>query len=329
MRVEALWPQGQLVRRGALHAPFSHAMLPPLPCTRALAPRARGAPYWGSRHPRCVQPHGSLANAPSPLNLHASFLSEAPHCAAGLDANRKQNLGTPLAVAAMLNAAAFAFSAAAWQRAGASAAATFLRATLPALPAIGFPAQLAASACLTQPWGAGLGDAGGVGLGDVGAVLGLGDGPGDGVGLAPGAVGDGLGLTPGAVGDGLGAPALGGEGLGPGAGLGDGTGLTPGADVAARGSGGGAGDWALLVVATPCLDRARAVSARERSAVAEVRSRVPGARQGALAAHPGTRRPCRSPGHWHWCTTRRWRRMCACTRPWWCCSWALASRTGP
>jgi hypothetical protein len=176
---------------------------------------------------RCLWPHGWRANAPSPLNLQACFLSDVPHCLAGLDANTKQYLGVPLAVAPMLNAAAFAFWAAAWQRAGASAAVTFLRATLPALPAIGFPAQLAKSACLTQPWGAGLGDAGG--------VLGL---------------GDGTGLAPGGTGDGLVGVEIGGEGLGAGAGLGDG--LTTGAVDAARGWRGDAGDWAALVVRLPC-----------------------------------------------------------------------------
>jgi hypothetical protein len=205
----------------------------------------------------------------------------------------------------MLNAAAFACSASAWQRAGASAAATFLTDTR----AIGLPAQFAKSGCLTQrvPWGAGLGDGGG--------VLGL---------------GDGVGLTPGGIGDGLGTPALGGEGLGPGAGLGDGTGLTPGADGAAQGLG---GVRALGMVGCIALSGSHCKSRHRASAMQVYVCRATSwsrAKSGTHSpAHLGTRRPCRSPGHWHCCMARRWRRGCACTRPWRCCSWALASRTVP
>jgi hypothetical protein len=145
--------------------------LPPSPATRA-------APLNTCHRRVDVGPHGSRTNAPSPLNLQASFLSAGPHCLVGVDANRKQYLGAPLADAAMLNAVALALAAAAWQRKGASAAATFFRATFPALPLMGKAFQLPKSTCLTQrvPWGVGLG--------------------GEGLGLGPGA---GLGLTPGAV----------------------------------------------------------------------------------------------------------------------------------
>jgi hypothetical protein len=63
------------------------------------------------------------------------------HSLAGLDANTKQYLGAPWELGTMLNAVPFARSAAAWQRAGASARATFTRATLPRLPRMGFAAQ--------------------------------------------------------------------------------------------------------------------------------------------------------------------------------------------
>jgi hypothetical protein len=128
----------------------------------------------------------------------------------------------------MLNAAPPTLSAARMQRPGASIAATFFNTTLPALPLIGSPAQLAWPGCLAQPppRGGGLGDGGGEALG--GGVDGLGDGEALGGGV------DGLGL-----GDGLGDATAGGEGLGT-AGLGDGTGLETGVDDTARREGGSA-----------------------------------------------------------------------------------------
>jgi hypothetical protein len=161
----------------------------------------------------CLRLQGSSRYDPRLLNLHACFLSPGAQNLAGLDAYTKQYLGTPSLVAAMLNATPLTPAASRRQRPGASTAATFLRATLPALPFMGLPAQLASPGCFFHPLTRGAG---------------LGDGDGDGDGEAFGGDGDDPGL-----GDGLGDARAGGEGLGT-AGFGDGTGLETGVDDAAR-----------------------------------------------------------------------------------------------